>query len=144
MTPPSGHAGAPDVERQADALIRRFSALSERVLSATGDPPSPLVAEMLEELSAAVEELEVITEEIHSQNKALAEAKKQLDVESAATVSCSIWAPTGTSSLTRSASSSSRTGQRPSCSGHRPLLSQKPVVVLVDAADSASRPRPSA
>ena len=81
--PPSGQARDTDFERQADALIRRLESLSERVMGAHGDPPSPLVAEMLEELSAAVEELEVSTEEIHGQNEALAEAKKQLDLESA-------------------------------------------------------------
>ena len=83
MTAEPVRVGGADFERQADALVRRLESLAERVLGATGNPPSPLVAEMLEELSAAVEELEVSTEEIHGQNEALAEAKKQLDVESA-------------------------------------------------------------
>ena len=136
MTPPSGHAGDPDFERQADALIRRLEALSERVLSATGDPPSPFVAEMLEELSAAVEELEVSTEEIHSQNEALAEAKKQLDVESARYRELFDLAPDGylvTDTVGVILESNRAAAELLGTPGH--LLSQKPVVVFVDAAD---------
>ena len=136
VTPPSRHAGAPDFERQADALMRRLEALSERVMSATGDPPSPLVAEMLEELSAAVEELEVSTEEIHGQNEALAEAKKQLDLESARYRELFDLAPDGylvTDTLGVILESNRAASDMLGTPGH--FLNQKPVVVFVDAAD---------
>ena len=137
MTPPSRQgAGEPDFERQADALMRRLEALSERVMSATGDPPSPLVAEMLEELSAAVEELEVSTEEIHGQNEALAEAKKQLDLESARYRELFDLAPDGylvTDTLGVILESNRAASDMLGTPGH--FLNQKPVVVFVDAAD---------
>ena len=132
----SGHAGDSDLERQADALIRRLEALSERVMSATGDPPSPLVAEMLEELSAAVEELEVSTEEIHGQNEALVEAKKQLDVESARYRELFDLAPDGylvTDSVGVILESNRAASELLGTPGH--FLNQKPLVVFVDAAD---------
>jgi PAS domain S-box-containing protein len=136
VTPPSGHAGDPEFERQADALIRRLEALSERVMDATGDPPSPLVAEMLEELSAAVEELEVSTEEIHGQNEALAEAKKQLDLESARYRDLFDLAPDGylvTDTVGVILESNRAASEMLGTPGH--FLNQKPVVVFVDAAD---------
>jgi PAS domain S-box-containing protein len=131
----SGHAGDLDFERQADALIRRLEALSERVMSAVGDPPSPLVAEMLEELSAAVEELEVSTEEIHGQNEALVEAKKQLDVESARYRELFDLAPDGylvTDTVGLILESNRAASELLGTPGH--FLNQKPVVVFVDAA----------
>ena len=134
MISPSGHAG--DFERQADALIRRLEALSERVVSATGDPPSPLVAEMLEELSAAVEELEVSTEEIHGQNEALVEAKKQLDVESARYRELFDLAPDGylvTDTVGVILESNRAASELLGIPGH--FLNQKPLVVFVEAAD---------
>jgi len=136
VTPRSRHAGEPDFERQADALMRRLEALSERVMSATGDPPSPLVAEMLEELSAAVEELEVSTEEIHGQNEALAEAKKQLDIESARYRELFDLAPDGylvTDTVGVILESNRAASDMLGTPGH--FLNQKPVVVFVDAAD---------
>ncbi len=136
MISSSGHVGDPGFERQADALIRRLEALSERVMSATGDPPSPLVAEMLEELSAAVEELEVSTEEIHGQNEALVEAKKQLDVESARYRELFDLAPDGylvTDTVGVILESNRAASDLLGTPGH--FLDQKPVVVFVDAAD---------
>ncbi len=136
MISSSGHAGDLDFERQADALIRRLEALSERVMSAVGDPPSPLVAEMLEELSAAVEELEVSTEEIHGQNEALVEAKKQLDVESARYRELFDLAPDGylvTDTVGVILESNRAASGLLGTPGH--FLNQKPVVVFVDAAD---------
>ena len=136
MISSSGHAGDLDFERQADALIRRLEALSERVMSAVGDPPSPLVAEMLEELSAAVEELEVSTEEIHGQNEALVEAKKQLDVESARYRELFDLAPDGylvTDTVGVILESNRAASELLGTPGH--FLNQKPVVVFVDAAD---------
>ena len=136
MTVPPGHAGDPEFERQADALIRRLEALSERVMSTTGDPPSPIVGEMLEELSAAVEELEVSTEEIHSQNEALAEAKKQLDLESARYRELFDLAPDGylvTDTVGVILESNRAASEMLGTPGH--FLDQKPVVVFVDAAD---------
>ena len=136
MISSSGHAGDPDFERQADALIRRLEALSERVMSAMGDPPSPLVGEMLEELSAAVEELEVSTEEIHGQNEALVEAKKQLDVESARYRELFDLAPDGylvTDTVGVILESNRAASGLLGTPGH--FLNQKPVVVFVDAAD---------
>jgi len=129
-------AGDQDFERQADALIRRLETLSERVLGASGGPPSPLVAEMLEELSAAVEELEVSTEEIHSQNEALAEAKRQLDVESARYRDLFDLAPDGylvTDTVGVILESNRAASELLGTPGH--FLRQKPVVVFVDAAD---------
>jgi len=116
--------------------MRRLEALSERVMSATGDPPSPLVAEMLEELSAAVEELEVSTEEIHGQNEALAEAKKQLDIESARYRELFDLAPDGylvTDTVGVILESNGAASDMLGTPGH--FLNQKPVVVFVDAAD---------
>jgi len=116
--------------------MRRLEALSERVMSATGDPPSPLVAEMLEELSAAVEELEVSTEEIHGQNEALAEAKKQLDIESARYRELFDLAPDGylvTDTVGVILESNRAASDMLGTPGH--FLNQKPVVVFVDAAD---------
>ena len=136
MTLPSGHAGGSDFERQADALIRRLEALSERVISTTGDPPSPLVAEMLEELSAAVEELEVSTEEIHGQNEALTEAKRQLDIESARYRELFDLAPDGylvTDTLGVILESNRAASDLLGTPGH--FLSRKPMVVFVEAAD---------
>ena len=140
MTPPSGHAGDPDFERQADA---RSSAASgpclERVMGATGDPPSPFVAEMLEELSAAVEELEVSTEEIHGQNEALAEAKKQLDLESARYRELFDLAPDGylvTDPVGVILESNRAASELLGTPGH--FLSQKPMVVFVDAPTGVS------
>ena len=136
MTVASGYAGDPDFERQADALIRRLEALSERVMGVSGDPPSPLVAEMLEELSAAVEELEVSTEEIHGQNEALAEAKKQLDMESARYRELFDLAPDGylvTDTVGVILESNRAASELLGTPSH--FLSRKPVVVFVDAAD---------
>jgi PAS domain S-box-containing protein len=128
--------GGADFERQADALVRRLESLSERVLGATGNPPSPLVAEMLEELSAAVEELEVSTEEIHSQNEALGEAKKQLDVESARYRELFDLAPDGylvTDTAGVILESNQAASELFGTAGQ--FLRHKPVVVFVDSAD---------
>ena len=136
MTQASGYAGDPGFERQADALIRRLESLSDRVLSASETPALPLVAEMLEELSAAVEELEVSTEEIHGQNEALAEAKKQLDLESARYRELFDLAPDGylvTNTLGIILEANRAASELLGTPGH--FLDQKPVVVFVDAAD---------
>jgi len=128
--------GDPDFERLADALIRRLEAFSERVLDTSGGPPSPLAAEMLEELSAAVEELEVSTEEIHSQNEALAEAKRQLDVETARYRDLFDLAPDGylvTDTVGVILDSNRAASELLGTPGH--FLRHKPVVVFVDAAD---------
>ncbi len=136
MTTRQSGAGDLDFERQADALIRRLEDLSERVLDASGGPPSPLVAEMLEELSAAIEELEVSTEEIHSQNEALADAKRQLDVESARYRDLFDLAPDGylvTDTVGVILESNRAASELLGTAG--PFLQQKPIVVFVDAAD---------
>ena len=83
MIEPAGYAPDSDLERNVDALSRRLTALTDRVLEATGSLPPPLVSEVVQELSAAVEEFEVSAQEIQSQNEALVEAKRQLDLESA-------------------------------------------------------------
>ena len=91
---------------------------------------------MLEELSAAVEELEVSTEEIHGQNEALAEAKKQLDVESARYRELFDLAPDGylvTDTVGVILESNRAASDMLGSAG--PLPAQKPVVVFVDAAD---------
>ena len=136
MTQASGYTGDPGFERQADALIRRLESLSDRVLGASETPALPLVAEMLEELSAAVEELEVSTEEIHAQNEALAEAKKQLDLESARYRELFDLAPDGylvTNTLGIILEANRAASELLGTPGH--FLDQKPVVVFVDAAD---------
>ncbi len=136
MTQASGYAGDPGFERQADASIRRLESLSDRVLGASETPALPLVAEMLEELSAAVEEFEVSTEEIHVQNEALAEAKKQLDLESARYRELFDLAPDGylvTNTLGIILEANRAASELLGTPGH--FLDQKPVVVFVDAAD---------
>ena len=129
--------GDPDFERQADALVRRLEALSDRVLGAGAGagPPAAIVTEMLEELSAAVEELEVSTEEIHGQNEALAEAKNQLDLETARYRELFDLAPDGylvTDTVGVILESNRAASELLGTPGH--FLVQKPVVVFVDAA----------
>ena len=138
MTRRSG-VGDPDFERQADALVRRLEALSDRVLGAAEGPPAAIVTEMLEELSAAVEELEVSTEEIHGQNEALAEAKKQLDLESARYRELFELAPDGylvTDIVGVILESNRAASELLGTPGH--FLLQKPVIVFIDAADRLS------
>ena len=81
--PSAPRCGEPDLEGQVDALSLRLTALTDRIVGATGSLPGPLVDEVVQELAAAVEEFEVRAQEIHAQNEALAEAKRQLDLESA-------------------------------------------------------------
>ena len=109
------------------------------MLGATEGPPAAIVTEMLEELSAAVEELEVSTEEIHGQNEALAEAKKHLDVESARYRELFDLAPDGylvTDIVGVILESNRAASELLGTPGH--FLLQKPVIVFVDAADRLS------
>ena len=41
VTPPSGCPGDPDLERNVDTLTRRLTALTDRILDATGSLPAP-------------------------------------------------------------------------------------------------------
>ncbi len=136
MTGPPGDAANPDLEGQVDALSLRLTALTDRIVGATGSLPGPLVDEVVQELAAAVEEFEVSAQEIHAQNEALGEAKRQLDLESARYRELFDLAPDGylvtdTSGviLESNRAASGLLGSP----GH--FLRQKPVVVFVDAAD---------
>ncbi len=71
-----------DVEREFAGLYHRFMELSDRVLHGVKDPSSAeALSDVLQEFSAAVEELEVSTEEIHAQNEALEVAQVRIDQE---------------------------------------------------------------
>jgi PAS domain S-box-containing protein len=136
VTTPSGHPGDPDLERNVDALSRRLTALTDRVLGATGSLAAPLAAEVVEELGAAVEEFEVSAQEIQGQNEALAEAKRQLDLESARYRELFDLAPDGylvtdTSGLILE--SNRAASDLLGSPGH--FLHHKPVVVFVDSPD---------
>jgi PAS domain S-box-containing protein len=136
MTERSLHAGDPEFERQIDALSHRLADLTERVLGTGEGPPPPFVAEVLEELSTTIEELEVTAEEIHGQNEALAEAKKQLDVETGRYRELFDLAPDGY--LVTDIAGIILESNRAACDllgSPGPFLSKKPVVVFVDAAD---------
>ncbi len=136
MTRASGHAGDPDFERQVDALSRRLTALTDRILGATGSLPDPLVAEVVQELAAAVEEFEVSAQEIHAQNEALADTKRLLDIESARYRELFDLAPDGylvTDTSGVILESNRAASELLGSPDH--FLRQKPLVVFVDAPD---------
>ena len=136
MTELAGHAGDPDLERNVDALSRRLTALTDRILGATGSLPAPVVAEVVQELAAAVEEFEVSAQEIHFQNEALIEAKRQLDLESARYRELFDLAPDGylvTNTSGVILESNQAASDLLGSPGH--FLAHKPVVVFVDSPD---------
>jgi PAS domain S-box-containing protein len=136
VTELSGYAGDPDLERNVDALSRRLTALTDRILDATGSLPSPLVAEVIQELSAAVEEFEVSAQEIHGQNEALAEAKRQLDLESARYRELFDLAPDGyLVTDTSGVILESNRAASDLLGSPGAFLAHKPVIVFVDASD---------
>ena len=136
MTEPSGPAVYPDLERNVDALSRRLTVLTDRILDATGSLPAPLVAEVVQELSAAVEEFEVSAEEIHGQNEALAEAKRQLDLESARYRELFDLAPDGyLVTDTSGVILESNRAASDLLGSPGAFLAHKPVIVFVDAPD---------
>jgi len=136
VTGASGREGDSDFEGQVDALSRRLTALTDRILGATGSLPDPLVAEVVEELAAAVEEFEVSAQEVHAQNEALAEAKRLLDLESARYRELFDLAPDGylvtdtSGMILESNRAASELLGSPDY-----FLRHKPVVVFVDAPD---------
>jgi PAS domain S-box-containing protein len=136
VTRASGRAGDSDFEGQVDALSRRLTELTDRILGATGSLPDPLVAEVVEELAAAVEEFEVSAQEIHAQNEALGEAKRLLDLESARYRELFDLAPDGYL-VTDTAGVILESNRAASELLGSPdyFLSHKPVVVFVDAPD---------
>jgi PAS domain S-box-containing protein len=69
------------VEERVEALSRRFTELSDRVLAAASGSSSASVRDVLQEFAAAVTELEVSAEEIRAQDESLAHAQAQLDAE---------------------------------------------------------------
>jgi PAS domain S-box-containing protein len=134
VTEPSGPGGDPDLARNVDALSRRLTALTDRILDATGSLPIPLVTEVVQELSAAVEEFEVSAQEIQAQNEALAEAKRQLDLESARYRELFDLAPDGylvTDTSGVIVESNRAASELLGSPGH--FLAHKPVIVFVDA-----------
>ncbi len=136
MTEPSGPGGDPDLARNVDALSRRLTALTDRILDATGSLPIPLVAEVVQELSAAVEEFEVSAQEIHGQNEALAEAKRQLDLESARYRELFDLAPDGyLVTDTSGVILESNRAVSDLLGSPGAFLAHKPIIVFVDAPD---------
>ena len=98
--------------------------------------PIPLVAEVVQELSAAVEEFEVSAQEIQAQNDALAEARRQLDLESARYRELFDLAPDGylvTDTSGVILESNRAASELLGSPGH--FLAHKPVIVFVDAPD---------
>ena len=69
------------VEGRVDALSRRFTQLSERVLAAADGSPGAALTDVLHEFAAALLELEIGAEEVRAQDESLALAQEQLDAE---------------------------------------------------------------
>jgi PAS domain S-box-containing protein len=67
------------VEDRVDALNRRFTELSDRVFAAASGSSGPVLNDVLQELAAALLELEVGAEEVRAQDESLALAQEQLD-----------------------------------------------------------------
>ena len=92
--------------------------------------------EVVQELSAAVEEFEVSAEEIHGQNEALAEAKRQLDLESARYRELFDLAPDGyLVTDTSGVILESNRAASDLLGSPGQFLAHKPVIVFVDATD---------